>query len=104
MGSVRLLVRIQYPRQMYYVYFLKSQKNGKVYVGSTGQSPAVRLEQHNRGRNKFTKENRPFVLLYFEKYLCREDATLREKFYKTGFGREIRNIIIESASIKIYQT
>ncbi|MFA5827901.1 MAG: GIY-YIG nuclease family protein [Candidatus Shapirobacteria bacterium] len=85
---------------MFYVYFLKSQRNGKIYVGSTSQDPKTRLEEHNRRMNKFTKENMPFILLYFEKYLCKEDAALREKFYKSGFGRNVRNIIISVASAK----
>ena len=33
-------------------------------------------------------------MLYFEEYICKEDALKREKYYKTGIGRKIRNAII----------
>lgn len=54
---------------MFYVYFLRSLRNSKIYVGSTSQSPENRLSEHNRGMNKFTSENRPFELVYYEKYV-----------------------------------
>lgn len=78
----------------YYVYFLESVKNEKIYVGSTEKIPGDRLEDHNYGSNKWTRENGPFKLVYFEGYFCKKDAQEREKFYKTGFGRLIRNSII----------
>ena len=79
---------------MYSVYFLKSSRNGKVYVGVTGKHPNVRLCEHNSGANIWTRQNRPFILLYYEQYLCKEDALRREKFYKTGTGRKVRNAIL----------
>ncbi|MFZ3030894.1 MAG: GIY-YIG nuclease family protein [Microgenomates group bacterium] len=101
MGCARLLVRIQYSRLMYFVYFLRSLRNGKIYTGKTSQLPEIRLNKHNRGMNKFTAENIPFELVYFEKYICKDDATNREIFYKSGFGRKIRDIILkEVASAK----
>ena len=86
---------------MFYVYFLRSLRNGKIYTGCTSQSPKDRLDEHNRGLNKFTSENKPFELVYFEEYICKEDAKKRELFYKSGFGRKIRDIILgEVASAK----
>jgi putative endonuclease len=86
---------------MFYVYFIKSLKNGKYYVGSTDRLPKDRLAEHNRGMNQWTKQNGPFELTYYEMYICKEDAKLREKFYKSGFGRKIKSIIIkEVASAK----
>lgn len=81
---------------MYFVYFLKSVKNGKTYVGYTSQDVFTRLKQHNCGVNSWTKQNRPFELIYNEKYYCKEDARSRELFYKTGFGKKIKKIIIEN--------
>ncbi len=60
----------------------------------TSNSLNQRLDEHNRGLNKYTSENRPFKLIYFEEYLCKEDARKIELFYKTGFGRKIRDLII----------
>ncbi|MFA5021782.1 MAG: GIY-YIG nuclease family protein [Patescibacteria group bacterium] len=84
----------------YYVYFLKSIKNNKIYTGYTKIDPILRIKQHNQGTDKWTKENGPFLLLYYEKYCCKKDAILREKFYKTGIGRRIHNAIISSVSAK----
>ena len=81
---------------MYSVYFLRSQKNGKTYVGVTAKNARERLREHNSGSNNFTSQNGPFDLLYFEEYLCKEDALHRERFYKSGVGRRIRDAIIEA--------
>jgi len=83
---------------MYYVYFLKSTRNGKMYCGSSSKHPQQRLEEHNGGSNKWTKQNGPFLLLYFEEYICQIDCKKREQFYKTGFGRKIRNAILDAVS------
>jgi putative endonuclease len=85
---------------MYFVYFLKSLRNNKVYVGSTGQLPEKRLHQHNIGLNKWTSENGPFDLVYFESYSCKKDARMREDFYKSGFGRKIRDLIFSAVSAR----
>ena len=81
-------------REMYYVYFLKSIKNNKVYVGFTSKDPRTRLEEHNIGSNAWTKANRPFKLIYREEYLCKTDPQKRESFYKMGFGKKIKQAII----------
>lgn len=79
------------------IYFAQSLKNGKVYVGYTSKDPQVRVDEHNHGSNQFSKNNRPFRLLYYEKYFCDQDARLREKFYKSGFGKQIKGIIVKLA-------
>ncbi|PIX68145.1 hypothetical protein COZ41_01265 [Candidatus Shapirobacteria bacterium CG_4_10_14_3_um_filter_35_13] len=81
---------------MYFVYFLQSLKNNKVYIGSTEKLPEIRLKEHDEGTNKFTRNNRPLKLVYFEKYFCKQDSTAREKFYKSGFGKMIKKIIIQT--------
>jgi putative endonuclease len=80
---------------MPYVYFLQSQKNNKVYVGSTSKIPQDRLNEHNNGCNSWSSRNGPFKLIYYEKYVCLEDAIDRGKFYKSGFGKRIKKVIIE---------
>lgn len=94
--SLWLAVVVNLYLKMYFLYFLKSLKNGKVYVGSTSKKPEVRLDEHNSGTNQWTRQNRPFKLIYFEKYHCLKDAKSRELFYKTGVGKVIKKIIIES--------
>ena len=83
---------------MYYVYFIKSERNGKIYTGMSEKFPEERLQENNSGANVFSRQNKPFSLLYYEKYFCKEDAAQRERFYKTGFGRSIRNAIIDAVS------
>jgi len=81
---------------MNYVYFAKSLKNGKVYVGRTGKTPSDRVKEHNNSSNKWTKQNGPFDLIYYEIYNCEEDAIIRERFYKTGFGKKIKKAITKT--------
>ncbi len=73
---------------MFYVYVLKSQRDSTLYIGLT-QDLARRLQQHNRGHGRSTRAKRPFVLLLFERFETRAAARAREKYYKSGFGREI---------------
>ena len=62
--------------------------------------PQKRLHDHNTGSNEWSRNNRPFKLLYHEKYHCKKDAEKRENFYKTGIGRKIRDAILLAVSAK----
>ena len=73
---------------MFYVYVLKSLKNGKRYVGYTSKGVFVRLKEHNRNCNKWTRQNGPFKLMYFERYNNKTEAIKREHFLKSGQGRK----------------
>jgi len=81
---------------MHFVYFAKSVTNGKVYVVKTEKDPKLRVKEHNMGSNQWTKRNGPFKLIYFEQYHCRKDASLREIFFKSGFGKQIKKLIIDT--------
>jgi len=72
---------------MFYVYILKSLKNGRFYIGSTNNLER-RLNEHNSGKSKYTSLTRPFVLIFKEEYLSCSEAMRREKFLKSGRGRE----------------
>jgi putative endonuclease len=72
---------------MYTVYVLQSLKDGKHYTGSTSDLDR-RLKEHNDGKTESTKRRRPFVVVYTEVYAGKEEAEKREKFFKTGKGRE----------------
>ena len=71
---------------MYYTYILRSQKDKKQFVGLT-KNIDTRFEQHNNGEVNATKEFSPFTLLYYEACLNKDDAKIREKFFKTQKGR-----------------
>ncbi len=70
----------------YFIYVLESSKDGNLYVGYTNNLNR-RFKEHNGGEVDVTKHRRPFGLVYFEGYLNQQDATAREKFFKTGWGR-----------------
>ena len=73
---------------MFYVYVLQSQRDGTLYIGLT-RDPARRLQQYNRGYERSTRAKRPFALLLSERFETRPAARAREKYYKSGFGREV---------------
>ena len=73
---------------MYYVYFLRSLKNGDIYIGST-EDLGNRLRLHNAGKIKSTKAYRPWKLLGNEVYNSRSEAVRREMFLKSHQQKEI---------------
>ena len=75
-------------RLMWYVYVLKSDQDGKRYVGLTSKHPCARVKEHNYGSNAWTKQHRPFTLLGFELFEQRNEAGKRERFLKSGHGRQ----------------
>jgi len=70
----------------YYVYILRSLKDGKFYIGFT-KDLRRRFKEHNSKMSTSTKSRVPFTLVYYEAYLHSEDAKEREKFLKSGWGR-----------------
>jgi len=71
----------------YRVYVLRSKKDGKRYIGSTSNIQR-RLAEHNKGLVKSTRNRRPLELVYSEVFADKTSAMEREKFLKTGRGRE----------------
>ena len=72
---------------MFYVYVIKSEMDGRLYKGFTANLDQ-RIKEHNSGKTKSTKAYIPWKLVYFEEFLKREDAIKREKYFKSGSGRE----------------
>jgi putative endonuclease len=71
----------------YFVYILRSSKDGKYYIGSTADVVA-RLNFHNSGLQRSTKSRIPFVLIYQEKLPDKAAALKREKQIKKYKGGE----------------
>ena len=71
---------------MFYTYVLRSKKDGKLY---TGWSPDLRerVLKHNKGLVESTKYRRPLELIYYEGCMDENKAIRREKYFKTGAGR-----------------
>jgi len=74
---------------MNYVYVLNSTRHSKRYIGSTRLRPEERLKQHNSGSNKWTRQNGPFALLYYEEHPTFREARKRENYLKTSSGRRL---------------
>ena len=72
---------------MYKVYAIKSTIRNYIYVGLTADLDE-RIRRHNSGREKTTRAYRPFELIYWEEQPTREDARKREKYFKSGVGKE----------------
>jgi putative endonuclease len=70
----------------HYVYILQSLKDYKFYTGYTNNL-AKRFELHKNGKVESTKNRRPLQLIYYEACLNQQDATHREKYLKTYFGK-----------------
>ena len=66
---------------MFYVYVLKSLKDGKGYIGSTTDLKR-RFKEHQEGLVPSTKPRIPFELIYYEAYKSQKDARLREASLK----------------------
>jgi putative endonuclease len=72
---------------MFFTYVLKSLKNNRFYYGCTNDLKR-RLNEHNLGKSKYTRLTTPFELIYFEPFQNLNEARKREKFFKSGKGRE----------------
>jgi putative endonuclease len=79
---------------MWFAYALRSQKDGWLYVGMSSDFEK-RLKEHNSGYNQSTKSRRPFDLIHVEECASRTEARQREKFLKSGQGREFLRSIRE---------
>ena len=79
---------------MFYVYILQSEKDSNFYTGMT-ENLSRRLQEHNAGHTKSTSYHAPYKLVYSEEFETRTEARAREKFLKTGSGREFRDSILK---------
>lgn len=78
----------------YYVYILRSLVNQSLYKGMTNDLKK-RVKQHNDGKCKSTASKRPLKLVYFEAVDNRLEARKREKYFKSGEGREFLKKIVK---------
>ena len=86
----------------FWVYILQSETTGKLYTGQTANLEA-RLNRHNSSEintTRYTKRQKgPWRLIHNEIYDTRSEAMNREKYLKSGQGREwIKTNILKSSS------
>jgi putative endonuclease len=71
---------------MFYAYVLKSLNHNYYYKGHC-ENLDVRLKQHNSGATESIKPYIPFEVVYVEEFKTKEEATVREKYFKSSAGR-----------------
>lgn len=78
-------------KKYFYIYVLQSLKDYNFYTGYTTDL-RKRMDDHEVGKVVSTRNRRPFELIYWEGCLNQQDATRREKYLKTAWGkRYIKN-------------
>jgi putative endonuclease len=82
---------------MFYVYILRSLSTGRLYTGYS-ENYLTRVSQHNNKVSIYTKNRGPWQLLHCEEFSTRSQAMKREKYLKTGHGREEIKTILASKS------
>jgi len=70
----------------FYTYVLRSLKDMNYYVGYTSNI-VNRINEHNSGKVISTKNRIPLELVYWEGCLNQQDATARENYLKTTWGK-----------------
>lgn len=65
----------------YYVYIIKSEKDGTYYKGSC-ENYIERFEEHNAGLSGYTSYKIPWKLIYAEKHPETRSALIRERKLK----------------------
>ncbi|MEK7503043.1 MAG: GIY-YIG nuclease family protein [Patescibacteria group bacterium] len=74
------------------MYILKSDKDEKLYIGSTSDLRR-RFKEHNAGLVESTKSRKPLKLVYYECYASEDDARHREHNLKLR-ARALRQLLI----------
>jgi putative endonuclease len=76
------------------IYVLYSERFNKNYAGFTSNL-IERFKSHNHlGTKGFTLKFRPWIVIHVEFFNSKSEAMKREKYLKTGIGREfIQNLI-----------
>ena len=72
---------------MFTTYVLRSENNGSLYIGYTVDLDR-RIIEHNTSQSGYTRNYKPWELVYFEEFGSKSEAIKRERFFKTGKGRE----------------
>ncbi len=72
---------------MYFVYAITSLSRSYIYVGLSDDVER-RIGEHQGGKNKTTKPYRPFSLILVETFETRIEARQREKYLKSGVGKQ----------------
>ncbi|MBI2100624.1 MAG: GIY-YIG nuclease family protein [Candidatus Vogelbacteria bacterium] len=78
---------------MILVYAICDRPSKEIYVGLTNNLER-RIREHRRGQSFYTRRFRDFVVLYQEEYPDYRSARKREKYLKSGIGKEFLRSLI----------
>jgi putative endonuclease len=81
---------------MFFVYVLRSDKTGRLYTGQTSD-PSRRLQEHNSGVTHSTRHGAPWQLVHSEPFRSRSEAMKRERYFKSGKGRDELKTLMKQA-------
>ncbi|MFH1577433.1 MAG: GIY-YIG nuclease family protein [Candidatus Margulisiibacteriota bacterium] len=85
---------------MYFVYIIQSLIDNNLYIGITNDLKQ-RLKRHNSGQVNSTKHRAPFKFIYSESLPNSIEARKREKYFKSGIGREfIKKTLLNQQPIR----
>ena len=80
-----------------FVYILRSQKDGRRYIGSTN-NVGRRLSQHNSGKVQSTKYRRPFIIEAALEYATLQEGRAWEKKFKSSSGALSRALMQQATT------
>ena len=75
------------------VYAIISEVNFEIYVG-IAKDTDFRLKEHNAGKSRYTKGLKPWKTLYRELQPDWQAARKREKYLKSGVGKEFLKSLV----------
>ena len=83
---------------MYILYIIKSEAKERHYTGVT-KNIKERLQRHNQGRNKSTRNHRPWKVIYTENLNTKLEALKREKQIKSWKKGEAFKKLLKQAGV-----
>ncbi len=87
---------------MFTIYAIASINRKYIYVGFTGDVEA-RLNRHNGGYERTTKPYLPFIVVYTEEVKTRQEARVREKYFKSRTGKRFLYDLIQTNFLELKQ-
>ena len=81
-----------------YLYILKSEKNGRYYIGSTKDTERRLKDFHNLGKVKATRNSKPWVVVFRKEFRVIAEARKMEYRLKQKKSKVIIEKIIENVA------
>ena len=83
---------------MIFVYALFDRKSSEIYVGMTNNIER-KVAEHRRGQSKYTRKFKSIECLLLEEYASYGEGRKREKYLKSGCGKEFLKEILKNAGV-----